>query len=169
MTVRAAAESLVLRAAAVGQHGRVVHSDEMRSLVAALGGIYPGWLAELLTNVPICGLELGWREFEPEPDYDGVSWLFWSDSRNILSESVECYPGLVIPPSGFVNVASCSMGTGDPYFISVHEGIDPPLYRVYHDVGHEADVILAGGRIVVAQRLSDFFANAMIESSARSA
>jgi hypothetical protein len=165
MTVREAAGILIERAAARGLRGRVIPAGEMRKVLDALGGAYPTWLADLLTTVPLAGLELGWQEFEPEPDYDGRAWLFWSDARNILSESAECYPGLAILPAGYVNVASCSMGSGDPYFINVHEGVDPPLYRVYHDVGHEADSILAGGRILVASHLSEFLAHALLEGA----
>lgn len=163
MSVQEAAESFVARAAALGRQGRTISPDEMQRVIDALGGGYPPWLAELLTVVPLCGLELGWQASESEPDYDGLSWLEWSDARGILSESRECYPGLAILPAGFVNVASCSMGSGDSYFISVHEGVDPPLYRVYHDVGHEAEVILARGRILVASRLSQFLAKALLE------
>ena len=149
MSVREAAECLVARVAALGWQGRTIPRDEMHLVIHALGGKYPPWLAELLIDVPLCGLDLGWREFEAEPDYDGLSCLKWSDARGILSESRDCYPGLAILPAGYVNVASCGLGTGNPYFISVHEGVDPPLYRIYHDVGYEAQVILTGGRIVV--------------------
>src|SRR4051794_21060174 len=102
MTVREAAETLVERATARGLRGRVIPADEMRKVVDTLGGAYPAWLAELLTTVPLCGLELGWQEFEPEPDYDGRSWLIWSDAEGILSESAECYPGVAILPAGYV-------------------------------------------------------------------
>jgi len=163
MAVRDAAEILVERAAARGLRGCVIPADEMRKVVHALGGVYPDWLVELVTSVPLSGLELGFQEFEPEPGYDGRTWLFWSDAHGILSESVECYPGVAILRAGFVNIASCSMGSGDPYFISVHDGVDPPLYRVYHDIGYEAESILAGGRILVAPRLSEFLSNALLE------
>jgi hypothetical protein len=37
------------------------------------------------------------------------------------------------------------------------------LYEVYHDVGSEADVILAEGRKVVSPQLSEFFRLAVLE------
>jgi hypothetical protein len=163
MTVREAAELLAERAAARGLRGHVIPAEEMRKVLEALGGAYPAWLADLLTTVPLSGLELGWQEFEPEPDYDGRSWLFWSDARNIVMESSVWYPGLAILPAGYVNVASCSMGSGDPFFINAHDSVDPPLYRVYHDIGRKAESILRGGRILVASRLSEFLANALLE------
>jgi hypothetical protein len=75
MTVREAAELVAERAAARGLRGLVIPAEDMRKVVEALVGAYPAWLANLLTTVPLCGLELGWQEFEPEPDYDGRSWL----------------------------------------------------------------------------------------------
>ena len=42
-----------------------------------------------------------------------------------------------------VNFGGDSGGGGDPYFLPVHEGDDPPLYQVYHDFGADAETILA--------------------------
>lgn len=159
MTVREEAIALVARALALGKKGRVIPADEMQEVIDELGGTYPTWLADLLTTVPLCGLELGWQASEAD---DNVSWLEWSDGPGILSESQESYPGLAILPAGFVNIGSCAMGTGDPYFISVNEGDDPPVYQVYHDVSDQADVILAEGRVTVAGCLSEFLATARI-------
>ncbi|MBM2813076.1 MAG: hypothetical protein HW416_3835 [Chloroflexi bacterium] len=86
----------------------------------------------------------------------------WSDARNIRSESLECYPGCAILPRGYVNVASCLEGSGDPYFICLTQGEDPPLYRVYHDVSDQPDLILEEGLHEVAPSLSTFFRTARV-------
>ncbi len=52
---------------------------------------------------------------------------------NILNEQTEAYPGIAVAPAGFVPVGNCGIGTGDPYFINVHDGEGGPLYRIYHD------------------------------------
>ncbi len=124
--------------------------------------IYPSWLLDLLSAIPLCGLRLGWRAFDPEPDFDGVLWVEVSDADGILSESLELYPGVGILPAGYVNFGG-SDGSGDPYFVCAHEGGDPPLYEVYHDIGTDAVSILAEGRKVVASHLSDFFRTAVLE------
>ena len=111
----------------------------------------------------MCGLELGWQAFDPEPDFDGVLWIEVSNADGILWESLEGYPGLGILPAGYVNFGGDSGGGGDPYFLPVHEGDDPPLYQVYHDVGTDAETILADGRRLVASRLSEFFRLALLE------
>jgi hypothetical protein len=100
-------------------------------------------LLELLSAVPLCGLELGWQAFAPEPGFDGVSWVEISNADRILWESLEGYPGLGILSAGYVNFGGDAGGGGDPYFVPIHEGDDPPLYQVYHDVGTDAETILA--------------------------
>jgi hypothetical protein len=161
MTVRASAEALVVRAAARGIHGRTLTADERQRLATALP-VYPSWLLDLLSVVPLCGLELGWHAFDPEPDFDGVEWVRVSDADGILWESLEGYPGLGILPAGYVNFAGDAGGGGDPYFVPVHEGDDPPLYQVYHDVGSESEEILAEGRKLVSPKLSEFFRVAVL-------
>jgi hypothetical protein len=48
-------------------------------------------------------------------------------------EAEEYYPGIAVAPDGFVPVAQCLNGSGDPYFINVRDGEGGPLYRIYHD------------------------------------
>lgn len=161
--IRATAEGLVARAEARGLRGRTLSADERQRLIAELP-TYPTWLLDLLSAVPLCGLELGWQAYDPEPDFNGLAWIEVSNSDGILWESLEGYPGLAIFPAGYVNFGGDAGGGGDPYFVPVHEGEDPPLYQVYHDVGADAATILAEGCRLVAPRLSEFFSAAVLES-----
>jgi hypothetical protein len=161
MAVRDAAEALVTRAIALGHQGRVFTSEEQQSVTAALP-IYPVWLLELLSVVPLCGLRLGLQTRSTEPSWDGVLWIDVSDARNIVAESQEFYPGVGILPAGYVNFGGGD-GSGDPYFLCVHEGEDPPVYRVYHDVGVDAATILSQGRELVVPSLSELFRGAILE------
>ena len=70
------AEALVARAAACGKRGRTLSTDERNRLTAALP-VYPTWLLDLLSAVPLCGLELGWQAYDPEPGFDGVQAPQW--------------------------------------------------------------------------------------------
>ena len=160
----AVAEALVARAAAHGKRGRTLTADERNRLTAALP-VYPIWLLDLLSAFPLCGLELGWQAYDPEPDFDGVSWVEVSNAEGILWESLEGYPGLAILPAGYVNFGGDASGGGDPYFIPIDEGVDPPLYQVYHDVGSDAATILAEGRRLVTPRLSEFLGAAVLASA----
>src|SRR5262249_1587234 len=118
---------------------------------------------ELITTVPLCGLELGWQAQEPDGDFDGVEWMQWSDPRNMRSESIECYPGLAILDHGYVNVASDLSGGGDPYFIAAGKSEEPSREQIYHDVSDEGSEILAEGRNLVAKSLSGFFRKALVQ------
>ena len=157
--MREAALDLTRRAASRGHRGQIIAAADLAALSQDLGAPLPAWLSDLLTSVPLSGLELGWRE---SPGPDGIAWLQWSDARGIRSESIECLPGSAILSKGYISVASCLEGSGDPYFISLSEGDDPPLYRVYHDVSDEADEILEDGLDEVAPSLSHFFRKARI-------
>ena len=161
MTVRLAAEDLVARATARGIHGRTLTLEERQRVSSSLS-IYPAWLLDLLSHVPLCDLELGWQAFDPEPDYDGVNWVRVSDADGLLWESLEGYPGLGILPAGYVNFGGDADGGGDPYFLPVNEGDDPPLYQVYHDVGADTEIILTEGRRLVTPQLSEFFKTAIL-------
>jgi hypothetical protein len=161
VTLAAAAHLLAARTTALGRKGHTLTTDERERLIAAIPA-FPGWLLELLSTVPLCGLELGWQASKPEWDDDGLAWVRISDADGILKESLELYPGLAILPAGYLNLCGDATGGGDPYFIPMHEGEDPPLYQVYHDVGEDADSILAAGRVLVAPRLSEFFRTAVL-------
>ncbi len=167
MVVRAAAEALAARAASAGIRGRTLTAEDRQRVAAALP-VYPTWLLDLLSAVPLCGLRLGWQAYDPEPGFDGVLWVEVSDAGGILSESLDLYPGVGIVPAGYVNFGGGD-GSGDPYFVCAHLGDDPPLYEVYHDVGTEAEVILAEGRKLVSPKLSEFFRVALLERAAQDA
>jgi hypothetical protein len=55
------------------------------------------------------------------------------DEQGILQEQTEAYPGICVSGVGFVPIGICGIGTGDPYFINLHDGAGGPLYRIYHD------------------------------------
>lgn len=59
------------------------------------------------------------------------------DETNILDEANNFYPGLVVKNDGYIPVAGCSHGSGDPYFININDGEFGPLYRIYHDDVHD--------------------------------
>lgn len=130
MTVRAAVEGFVARAAAVGQRGRPATAEEIAALQAAFGGRYPAWLTDLWQNLPVCGLRLGWRPDVFEP-WEGPWWLVWptpaeaaAQLRFLLTENALA--------AGYLLLALDGSGSGNPYYVN-SGGDDPPLYRLYHD------------------------------------
>lgn len=155
------AKSLAARAAEFGHYSRTLTDEECRELTAALP-IYPAWLLDLLTTVPLCGLDLGWLPDDPDWDPELVCYLEVSSAKEILSETLEAFPGLTILSAGYVNFGCDAHGGGDPYFIPTNEGMDPPLYQFYHDFSHDLERALSKGRYLVAPRLSEFLRTAIL-------
>ena len=156
-----AAERTVARAKAVGLRGSTIAVADLDSLEADLGFVFPVWLRHLLTEIPLSGVPLGLQVQPPDGEDDGVAFVEWATAADIRSESISCYPGLAICGLGYVNVAG-NDGTGDPLFVCIHDGDDPPLYRVFHDVSDKGDVIVAQGRELIAPTLSSFFDSAIV-------
>ncbi len=163
-TVYSEASALAIRAEASGNMGFCEDVADWRKLNADLSGVIPAWYITLITTVPLTGLEFGRQASEPEPGDDGVLWLEWMGIENIRSEMLEAYPGIPLLQAAYLCVAGCSHGTGDQYFIPTAEGDDPPLYNIYHDVGEEAEEILANGREEIAPSLSEFFRTAQVRA-----
>ena len=88
----------------------------------------------------------------------------WADAPGNTERDAAMLPWHCLREFGYISVASDSMGGGDPYFVNVHEGIDPPLYQIYHDISDQASRIIAGGRRIVSPRLSDFFLSARLDA-----
>jgi hypothetical protein len=61
------------------------------------------------------------------------------DEDAAASEAHEALPGVGVWADGFVPVGGCGIGTGDPYFINIHDSDNGPLYRISHE-----DVSLTG-------------------------
>jgi hypothetical protein len=55
------------------------------------------------------------------------------DEKTTSEEASLFYPGLVVIKDGYIPIAGCSIGSGDPYFININEGENGSLYRIYHD------------------------------------
>jgi hypothetical protein len=132
-----AAWNLVERARTAGQRGWPANPQRLYELSRSKVPFFPAWYLEILTTVPLCGLEVGYGahglEAETLPSEDGNLWMCWSDAGQMEPE-LECYPWCEIIKGGYLNVASDEAKSGNPYFISTRQGADPPLYRVHHEI-----------------------------------
>jgi hypothetical protein len=59
------------------------------------------------------------------------------NEADAASEANEVYPGLVVKADGYVPIACCAEGSGDPYFIRIQDPPLGPVYRIYHDSVHD--------------------------------
>jgi hypothetical protein len=134
--------------------GRSTSKEELIKLQDRFGIKLPDWYFNLYLNVPIIDAEFGFQEYEPEDDYDGISFVIWGDVESIIQECFQFEPGISMLKEGFIFVASCSHGSGDPIYINLNENQnDPGVYRIYHD---DYEVVK------VNSRLSEFFKQAVI-------
>ena len=163
--VLTAAKELVQRAERDGQAGKLAAADDLDRLGRALGAQLPDWYRELLATIPLIGLELGVVTPESSDD-DDINWLLWLGPDAISTESLELYPGSAVLRHGYLCVGGCAHGSGDQYFLNTGAGDDdPPLVQVYHDLGTDAERILADGVVEIAPTLSAFFAGAKTDLS----
>lgn len=92
----------------------------------------PNWYIELYTTVPLIDAVFGVQEYEQDEDYDGISYMIWGGVDDILEESTKYEPGISALKDGYVFVASCSHGSGDPIYVKLSSD-EPRVYRIYHD------------------------------------
>lgn len=65
-------------------------------------------------------------------DDEGID-IYIFDEAMSGEEADKYYPGIGVKKDGFIPVAGCQLGTGDPYFINTNEGKGGALYRIYHN------------------------------------
>ncbi len=169
-SVFTAACNLVERAKAHGHVGTMSAASSWEQLNSELGGVIPSWYVELVTTIPLCNLEFGWQECEPEGNYDGVAWLQWLDVQELRGTLLNYPIASSLLKQSYLCVAHCSHGSDDEYFLPIDQGNNPPLYQVDHEEaiyqieGEATDVMQAAGRII-APSLSQLFASAKTTAS----
>ncbi|MFZ3591904.1 hypothetical protein ACOI1C_22535 [Bacillus sp. DJP31] len=112
----------------------------------------PNWYIELYTTVPLIDAEFGVQEDEQDEDYDGISYMIWGGADDILEESTKYEPGISALKDGYVFVASCSHGSGDPIYVKLSSDA-PRVYSIYHDDLTKAQLL---------ENLASLFKNAII-------
>jgi len=143
--------------------GRTITSGEESNLKQKLpASLIPDWYIFLLKNFPLVGVSFCLEE-EDDKSEMGAD-LKWFGPDEIIDESSLMYPGKAVATLGYLPVASCLTGSGDPYFLNLKDNkIDnPKLMRIPHDFasdsGYPEDAIE-----VVSESLSDFFSLAVVE------
>jgi hypothetical protein len=77
-------------------------------------------------------------ELSDEDDLSGIgASIRLFNEAEAASEANDVYPGLVVKADGYVPIACCAEGSGDPYFIRIQDLQPGPVYRIYHDSVHD--------------------------------
>jgi hypothetical protein len=92
------------------------------------------WPAQYRHFVEVNALAGKAAEISDRDDLSGVgASIRMFNESDAASESNEFYPGLVVKADGYVPIAGCAEGSGDPYFIRIQDQQPGPVYRIYHD------------------------------------
>ena len=117
----------------------------------------PGWLMAILREHPLAGVGFS---LSTDDDESGIgAEVRWLTPAQIVSESVECQPGISVLSHGFLPIGACAEGSGDPYFLDLRNSSDdPPVVRVPHDYASSGRYPLEKIEIVTSS-MSKFFRN----------
>jgi len=150
---------LIAQQTAQNLHGATATDEDIHLLRSSIGpGLIPDWLAAMLRKNRLAGVCFALAAGD---DVSGLGAdLLWLTPAQIVSEAIECQPGLSVVSAGFIPIGGCAEGSGDPYFLDMQEGSnDPPLVRVPHDFAVVKPYPLDRVELV-SETLSAFFAKA---------
>lgn len=119
--------------------------------------LLPAWFMEALQNYPLSGVCFSLDEKDDESGLGAD--LKWFSADQMIEEALSVYPGKAVLNFGYLPVAACLAGSGDPYFLKMKGGSldDPVLVRIPHDLVTEDDGYSESGIEVVCSSLSRFF------------
>lgn len=150
--VEAALEKLIARSDSKLITGQNMDKSAFEALNMKANNLIPTWFVELHVKYPFAKMNL--KLPDPE-DADGEYSLTISPPEWIESELFELMPGCCIAELGYISIAEDANGSGDPYFININEGTNPPVYQIYHDISEEAHEIIKEGKVKIANSLSE--------------
>jgi len=119
--------------------------------------LLPAWLIEALQNYPLFGVCFSLDESNDESGLGAD--LKWFSADQMIEEALSVYPGKVVLNLGYLPVAACLAGSGDPYFLKMKGSNldDPALVRIPHDLVAKNDSYPEEKIEVVCNSLSQFF------------
>lgn len=142
--------------------GRLASVEGADKLKVRLDKVVPEWFVKILLAYPIIGCEFSLSESQDNSGL-GVE-MGWLSPDQIISEAFDSYPGIVAHPKGYLPIGSCTVGSGDYYYISSQQAKDPPLLRIPHEaVDIENNELIESDIEEVCDSLSRFVQLAQIE------
>jgi hypothetical protein len=139
--------------------GSAATEEDVRLLRSRLNtSLVPDWFVALLRENRLAGVSFSLAEYDDESKFGAE--LLWLTPTQIVSEATECQPGTSVVPLGYIPVAGCAEGSGDPYFLDMRAAAnDPPLVRIPDDFAGKGPYPL--DRIeLVTETLSKFLSKA---------
>ncbi len=138
-------------------NGRTISDTEIRNLKSKLSSsVIPDWYILILKSFPLVGVSFSLDE-EGDKSEMGAD-LKWFSPDESIEEALSVYPGKVVTKLGYLPVASCLLGSGDPYFLKIKDSAsdDAALVRIPHD-SVSGDNYPESDIEIVCDSLSEFF------------
>lgn len=130
---------------------------EAQSVRDALGAHVPDWYLAVLMMVPLAGTVY---TYISSNEGDLIEYrLGWLGASGIIRESSEMYPGVAAIKEGFVAVAECRRGSGNPFFVRFADSEDPSVRQIFHDQVDHDDKLVGDWYRDVCGSLSELFEN----------
>ena len=145
-----------LRSISPNLRGTRATDDDIHFLKSRLPtSLTPDWLMALLRGHALAGVGFSLNE---DHDESGLgAELIWLTPAQIVSESIECQPGLSVLSHGFLPIGACAEGSGDPYFLDLRDSsADPALVRIPHDYASSGPYPYEKIEVVTSS-ISEFF------------
>ncbi len=123
--------------------------------------LVPSWLPICLQEFKLAGTCFSLDEKLDKSELGAD--IKWFTVSQMLEEALEVYPGKVVLDLGYLPIAACLFGSGDPYFLKVlNDGEDPTLVRIPHNFASEDKQYPENEIEVICDSLSEFFSKATI-------
>ena len=144
--------------------GIKVDRSEINILVESLKLFDSTNILSIMSEYSLSGCYFSTLADNEDEDSDVGIDFQWMNLSQILSESLDCYPGKSALKFGYIPIGMCSMGSGDYYYLKIEAETkeDPPLVRIFHD---ELDVdceLTSNAVEIVTHQLSLFLESAEI-------
>lgn len=142
--------------------GRVLVRADLDALNQKLDGLIPDWFIEIVTTLPVSGVNIRWQAFPPDDDFDGIEEITLLDTSLLNECNLESYPGKYLWINGYFTFGYGANWAGNCFAFNPDEGSNPPIYEIWHDAAHDPEGMLVaikekkGVRIVVS-KFSDLF------------
>ncbi len=133
-------------------NGRIVKHVELIELEEELLREIPDWIIAMLTTYPIAGLVFRFEAMNGE-----TQAIQFNDFDEISDNYYTLNPGCIVADMGYLCIADDPTGSGNPYFIKLEDGDNPPVYQIEHNFSKNHEQIITNGRHKIAERLSDIF------------
>ena len=119
------------------------------------------WVGDLMSCYALSGTTFTLDE-EVDPSGLGVE-MQWMAPADMVEEAFELYPGIPALGLGYLPIGQCLSGSGDPYFLKIKAGEDPPLVRIPHESAEDENTLDESQIEEIVSSLSAFLGMAKIE------